>query len=134
MDFKSVLITGGAGFIGVNFARMIANATMSRITVLDALTYAASGSSLDEVISDRVGFVHGDIRDSALVEEVMAEQEVDCVVHFAAESHVDRSITGPDEFISTNIGGTHNLLKAAKKIDPKWTPYGPCAQTGRRAR
>ena len=110
-----MLITGGAGFIGVNFARIIQSREISRVVILDALTYAASGSSLESVLCDKVQFVHGDIRDSTLVARLMDEHEVDCIVHFAAESHVDRSITGPDEFISTNVDGTHCLLKAAKQ-------------------
>lgn len=117
MDCNNILVTGGAGFIGVNFVRQISGSGAQRVTILDALTYAASGRSLDGLLSEKTQFVHGDIRDQEFVDRIMEEHEIDCVVHFAAESHVDRSITGPDEFISTNVDGTHTLLKAAKQ---KW--------------
>ena len=110
----SILVTGGAGFIGVNFARRSVSTASRRVVVLDSLTYAGNGASLDGVLSENLRFIKGDIRDSELVDRVMAEHEVDCIVHFAAESHVDRSISGPDEFLSTNIDGTHSLLKSAK--------------------
>lgn len=110
----TVLVTGGAGFIGANFVRFWRNANPSDpITVLDALTYAGNRSSLDGVDVD---FVQGDIGDTALVEGLLAERRIDTLVHFAAESHVDRSIHGPDAFIETNILGTHSLLKAARTI------------------
>ena len=110
----SILVTGGAGFIGVNFARRLVSGSSRRVVVLDSLTYAGNGASLEDVLSEDLLFIQGDIRDKDLVGRAMAEHEVDCIVHFAAESHVDRSITGPDEFLSTNIDGTHSLLKAAK--------------------
>jgi dTDP-glucose 4,6-dehydratase len=109
-----LLVTGGAGFIGVNFVRYWrAEHPDDAVTVLDALTYAGNRASLDGVDAD---FVHGDIGDTALVETLLRERGIDTLVHFAAESHVDRSIHGPDAFIETNILGTHSLLKAARKV------------------
>jgi len=113
---RKVLITGGAGFIGANFVHhWAARHPGDEITVLDALTYAGSKLNL-EGLEGRAGFrfVHGDICDEALVKQLMRERGVDTVVHFAAESHVDRSIDGPDAFVATNVVGTHVLLKAAK--------------------
>ena len=113
---RNVLITGGAGFIGANFVHhWVAQHPSDRVTVLDALTYAGSRLNL-KGLEAREGFrfVHGDICDEALVNQLMRERTIDTLVHFAAESHVDRSIDGPDAFINTNIIGTHVLLKAAK--------------------
>ena len=110
----TLLVTGGAGFIGANFVRFWRAAHPGdAITVLDALTYAGNRSSLDGVDAD---FVQGDIGDTALVEGLLTERSIDTLVHFAAESHVDRSIHGPDAFIETNILGTHSLLKAARTV------------------
>ncbi len=87
------------------------------LTVLDALTYAGNRDSIRALIeSGAVHFVHGDIRDQTLVERLLRDRGVDIVVHFAAESHVDRSISGPDAFIETNVVGTHSLLKAARQV------------------
>ena len=109
-----LLVTGGAGFIGVNFVRYWReHNSADTIMVLDALTYAGNRTSLAGVEAD---FVHGDIGDTALVEALLAERGIDTLVHFAAESHVDRSIHGPDAFIDTNVLGTHSLLKAARKV------------------
>ena len=119
-----LLVTGGAGFIGVNFVRYWrAQHPADEIVVLDALTYAGNGRSLDGV--DGVTLVHGDIRDYDLVKRLLDERHVDTLVHFAAESHVDRSIHGPDAFIDTNIVGTHVLLKAAKAawLDGEGRPH-----------
>ncbi|MFO0829775.1 MAG: dTDP-glucose 4,6-dehydratase [Phycisphaerales bacterium] len=111
-----MLVTGGAGFIGANFVRhRLARAPQGRLVVLDALTYAGNRSSL-EGVGDRMTFVHGDIRDTALVERLLREHRLSTIVHFAAESHVDRSITGPDAFIDSNVVGTHSLLKAARAV------------------
>lgn len=112
-----MLITGGAGFIGANFVHYWrAKYPSQRLVVLDALTYAGNPSNLDLVKdSANFRFVHGDIRDTDLVTSLLVDEKLETIVHFAAESHVDRSIHGPDEFISTNILGTHSLLKAAKK-------------------
>ena len=110
-----LLVTGGAGFIGTNFVRYWRqHHAADTIVVLDALTYAGNRANLDGV--DAIEFVLGDIRDQALVEGLLSDQGLDTIVHFAAESHVDRSISGPDAFIETNILGTHSLLKAARKV------------------
>lgn len=114
---KSILVTGGCGFIGSNFIRLVlASRPDARIVNLDALTYAGNLSNLAD-ISGRPGyrFVRGDICDAALLERLFVEEAIDTVVHFAAESHVDRSIEGPAAFIRTNIVGTFNLLEAARK-------------------
>ena len=115
---RKLLITGGAGFIGVNFVYYcLERYPDSKLVVLDALTYAGNRASMEAALSSgRVEFVHGDIRDQALVEDLLQKHDLDTIVHFAAESHVDRSITGPDAFIETNIVGTHALLKAARDI------------------
>jgi dTDP-glucose 4,6-dehydratase len=115
---RRLLITGGAGFIGCNFVHYwIKHHPEDRIVVLDALTYAGNLANLEPVKDHpNFRFVHGDIRDQALVERLLREEGLDTIVHFAAESHVDRSILGPDAFIETNIIGTHNLLKAAKAV------------------
>lgn len=110
-----VLVTGGAGFIGVNFVRyLLASDPDVRVVNLDALTYAGSLSSLsgiEETYSKRYRFVQANICDQGRVSELFAEERIDSVVHFAAESHVDRSITGPRAFIDTNIVGTYVLLE-----------------------
>ncbi len=112
-----VLVTGGAGFIGSNFVRRALTGAYpqladAEVVVLDLLTYAGTLTNLTPVLdSPRLRFVEGDIRDAALVESLMAG--TDAVVHFAAESHVDRSIAGAADFISTNVTGTHILLQAA---------------------
>jgi len=110
-----LLVTGGAGFIGANFVRYWRGRHGSdEVVVLDALTYAGNRANLDGV--EGVDFVHGDIRDHDLAVRLLSERDIDTLVHFAAESHVDRSIHGPDAFIDTNVIGTHSLLKAAKKV------------------
>jgi dTDP-glucose 4,6-dehydratase len=113
----SLLVTGGAGFIGLNFVdHWSRRHPGDRIVVLDSLTYAASYPALEPfVVAGKAGFVKGDICDQALVESLIAEHGVDRIVHFAAESHVDRSIEGPDAFVTTNVVGTHSLLKAARR-------------------
>lgn len=109
---RSLLVTGGAGFIGSNFvAHWAATHPQDRITVLDLLTYAGNRASLDGQPAE---LVVGDIRDEALVSCLLADRGIDTIVHFAAESHVDRSILGPDAFIATNVLGTHALLKVAR--------------------
>ena len=112
----SMLVTGGAGFIGVNFVRHLVEATRRRVVILDALTYAGNGRSIEGLDPNRVTFVQGDIRDAELAERLLREHQVEAIVHFAAESHVDRSIEGPDAFVSTNVDGTHALLKAARAV------------------
>lgn len=106
-----VLVTGGAGFIGSNFViRSLREHKTSEITVLDALTYAGSLSNLSSVLS-QISFVHGDIRDKALVSPLV--KQFDLIVHFAAESHNDNSLANSEPFISTNVLGTANLIEAA---------------------
>ena len=114
---RSLMVTGGAGFIGVNFVYHWANACPDdQLVVLDALTYAGNRASLAPLEQGgRIVFVEGDICDAALVDRMMSEYSIDTIVHFAAESHVDRSIAGPDAFIRTNLEGTHTLLAAARK-------------------
>ncbi|MFA7167161.1 MAG: GDP-mannose 4,6-dehydratase, partial [Desulfoplanes sp.] len=115
---RRLLITGGAGFIGVNFVYYwLKEHPDDRVVVLDALTYAGNRESLREAERNpHFQFVHGNILNQPLVEQLLRDQELDTIVHFAAESHVDRSITGPDAFIETNIVGTHSLLKAARQV------------------
>ena len=115
---KKLLVTGAAGFIGSNFVHYWHdNYPDDRIVVLDALTYAGNRENIADLEKEEnFKFVHGDICDTALVEKLLTENDIDTLVHFAAESHVDRSITGPDAFINTNILGTYSLLKACKKI------------------
>ena len=118
-----LLVTGGAGFIGSNFVRMaltdkFPDFNVEQLTVLDLLTYAGDEENLKPVASDkRYKFVKGDIRDLELAKKLM--QDADQVVHFAAESHVDRSIEGGSEFVSTNVMGTQVLLDAAKSSNIK---------------
>jgi len=124
---RSVLITGGAGFIGGNFVHYWAREHADdRIVVFDALTYAGNRATLDALISDnRIVFVHGDITDAAKVAEALHEHAIDTVVHFAAESHVDRSIVDPGAFVRTNVLGTQILLDACRKywrVDDAWKP------------
>lgn len=109
-----ILVTGGAGFIGSALVRHLIGDTDHEVMVLDALTYAATLSSLNAVAGDpRFTFVRGDIRDAANVGEAFESFQPDGVIHLAAESHVDRSIDGPELFVQTNIVGTFNLLRAA---------------------
>jgi len=115
---KKLLVTGGAGFIGANFAYYwLKEYAGDKVVVLDALTYAGNLASLDGLKDNSdFSFVQGDISDQPLVEKLLRDHEIDTLVHFAAESHVDRSISGPDVFIETNVIGTHSLLKAARQV------------------
>lgn len=117
---KSYLVTGGAGFIGTNFVKyMLEKYEDIEIVVLDKLTYAGNKENIQkEIDGHRIEFVHGDIGDRELVEDIFTRHDIDYVVNFAAESHVDRSIIGPRVFLETNILGTQNLLDVAKKF---WT-------------
>ena len=112
-----MLVTGGCGFIGSNFVRLaLRRLPDCRVINLDKLTYAGNPLSLADIEHDpRYRFVKGDICDAKLVERLFSEERIDTVVHFAAESHVDRSIAAPDEFIQTNIVGTFTLLEAARR-------------------
>jgi dTDP-glucose 4,6-dehydratase len=109
-----VLVTGGAGFIGSNFVRRIVDGSLSgidHVTVLDKLTYAGTLTNLEMLPKESFEFVHGDIGDSDLVNSLASRH--DAIVNFAAESHVDRSITGAKDFVLTNVLGTQNLLNSA---------------------
>ncbi len=115
---KKLLVTGGAGFIGSNFIRYILDKQQDIVLLLnlDLLTYAGNLENLEPVKDNpRYHFVKGDIRDKALVEKLFTEYDFDTVIHFAAESHVDRSIVEPEVFLTTNIIGTQTLLDTAKR-------------------
>ncbi len=121
----NILVTGGAGFIGCNFIRVLLTKTpdfKGRIINLDALTYAGNPASLADIETEfggkRYFFQHADITDRARVEEIFKRYDIDTVIHFAAESHVDRSISGPEAFIKTNVMGTFTLLDVARNY---WT-------------
>lgn len=113
---KHVLVTGGAGFIGSNFVRhLLASEPQVRVVTLDLLTYAGRLENLENLPNPQQHrFIHGNICDRPLVDAILAEEAIDTIVHFAAESHVDRSISGPMPFIETNIVGTFTLLEAAR--------------------
>lgn len=115
---KNLMVTGGAGFIGANFVLyMQQKYPHYRIVVYDKLTYAGNLDNLRAVENDpRYHFIQGDICDAALVEQTVQEQEIDTIVNFAAETHVDRSIMNPDAFIQTSVYGTYVLLEAARKL------------------
>jgi len=118
---RNLLITGGAGFIGSNFVHYMSKAHPSmRLVVYDKLTYAGNLENLKTLEGKKnYRFVKGDLNDSALLDEIFESEQIDAVVNFAAESHVDRSILGPREFIETNINGTFTLLEAARKHWPR---------------
>lgn len=114
-----IIVTGGAGFIGSAVCRHLIGQTQSRVVNIDALTYAANLASLEPVaVNSRYAFIEANICDRARMDQVFAEHQPDAVMHLAAESHVDRSITGSDAFIQTNIVGTYTLLEAARAY---WT-------------
>jgi len=118
---KNLLVTGGAGFIGSNFVRYILQKYPDYgVVVLDKLTYAGNLDNLKDVeerFGERYAFVHGDIADAATVETAMQAHQIDTIVNFAAESHVDRSLLEPDAFIKTDVYGTYVLLEAARRHD-----------------
>ncbi len=124
---RRLFVTGAAGFIGSNFVHYwLKQNSESTVVALDALTYAGNRANLDSVEGQKnFSFVHADILETDRIEQLLREEKIDTLVHFAAESHVDRSIHGPDAFLKTNIEGTHSLLKAAKKVwlDDKKTPH-----------
>jgi len=112
---QHVLVTGGAGFIGSNFVDLLLAETGAQVVVLDRLTYAGHVESLEEALaSSRCRLVEGDIADVALLDALFEREPFDTVVNFAAESHVDRSIDGPDAFLHTNVVGAFRLLEAAR--------------------
>ena len=112
---EKILVTGGAGFIGSNFIHYITTHEFSwNIVNLDLLTYAGHLENLSDIPNDKNKFFKGDICDKELVEKILRDYQIDTIVHFAAESHVDRSIEGPGAFIQTNIVGTYNLLEVAR--------------------
>lgn len=112
---KSMLVTGGAGFIGCNFIRhLLANEPDISIINLDKLTYAGNDDNLKNLPNGQHHFIRGDITDKKLVQHVLQHHHIDTIVHFAAESHVDRSISGPQAFVDTNVLGTFVLLDAAR--------------------
>ncbi len=118
MRFRKILVTGGAGFIGSAFIRwgLETFQELEKIVNLDLLTYAAHEKNMASFLHDpRHLFVKGDIRDSKLVEQLCRDHQIEVIVHFAAESHVDRSITDPQAFIETNIVGTFSLLEVLRK-------------------
>jgi len=122
------LVTGGAGFIGANFVLAVRQAGLARVINLDLLTYAGHVENLEGLKTDTDHvFVQGDIGDEALVSGLLAEYRPNAVINFAAESHVDRSILGPQAFIQTNIVGTHNLLASAFK---HWKQLDEVSQRG----
>ncbi|APF35082.1 dTDP-glucose 4,6-dehydratase [Microbacterium paludicola] len=114
----TLLVTGGAGFIGSNFVHHVIEHTDHSVIVLDKLTYAGNAASLAGLPEDRVRLVEGDIADAALVDELFGQ--VDAVVHYAAESHNDNSLHDPRPFLDTNIVGTYTLLEAARKHDKRF--------------
>jgi dTDP-glucose 4,6-dehydratase len=125
MSAKTLLVTGGAGFIGTNFVRHVLTERPNwRIVNLDALTYAGNLANFQDLAPDpaaRHRFVHGAIQDSVLLEQLFKEETFAAVVHFAAESHVDRSILGPEAFVETNVMGTFRLLEASLR---QWQSRG----------
>lgn len=117
MTSKNILVTGGAGFIGSNFIpHLLETHAGAKVINLDLLTYAGDLSNLNEIENNpNYTFVQGDICDTELVDRLFSEHDIDGVIHFAAESHVDNSITGPKAFVETNVVGTFNLLEVARK-------------------
>ena len=114
---RRLLVTGAAGFIGANFVRYWREAHKADfIVIVDALTYAGNMHNLAGTLDDQCLFVKMDVNDTKGIESLLREHKLDTVVHFAAESHVDRSITGPDAFLEANIMGTHSMLKAARQV------------------
>ena len=123
-----ILVTGGAGFIGTNFVRHLLATTSHSVVNLDKLTYAARPESLADLVQDpRHVFVRADICDAAHLREILSVHQPEAVVHLAAESHVDRSIDGPEDFIQTNVVGTYRLLQAVRGYWQKLGPDGRAA-------
>jgi dTDP-glucose 4,6-dehydratase len=127
MPKPPILVTGGAGFIGSNFVLRWLAEEDSPVVNLDKLTYAGNPANLESIASDsRYKFVHGDICDRKMVSEVIQQHRPPAIVHFAAESHVDRSIHGPDDFVRTNVNGTLSLLEETRAY---WTALGDPEKT-----
>src|SRR3990170_1444738 len=123
-DMKTYLVTGGAGFIGSNFIMIQRRQTPIRIVNLDRMTYAENPENLESLQNDsNYIFVRGGIEDRSLVRGLLAEYEPCAVVNFAAESHVDRSIDGPEDFIQTNVVGTFHLLEEVRHY---WNNLSGC--------
>ena len=117
MRSKRLLVTGGAGFMGSFFIRKALASGYAKVVNLDLLTYAGNLKNLEEVQHDpHYLFVQGDVRDEKLVETLCLEEEINAIVHFAAESHVDRSIARPQAFLETNVGGTFALLEVVRRM------------------
>ena len=121
---KTYLVTGAAGFIGANYIKYLLHKKYVnediKVIILDALTYAGNlGTIKDDIDEKRCVFVKGDIRDRELVDRLFAENDIDYLVNFAAESHVDRSITDPESFVRTNVMGTTTLLDACRQYGIK---------------
>ncbi len=124
---ETIIVTGGAGFIGSNFVLHWLAKEPTPLINLDKLTYAGNLRNLDSVSTDsRYKFVHGDIADRDLIRQLLQRQRPRAIVHFAAESHVDRSIHGPDDFILTNVNGTFSLLEEARAY---WSDMSPSDQS-----
>ncbi|TNC33346.1 dTDP-glucose 4,6-dehydratase [Mumia zhuanghuii] len=115
---RRILVTGGAGFIGSNFVQHLVKTTDATVTVLDKMTYAANREAIDALPSDRVSLVVGDIADAEAVDPLVADH--DAVVHFAAESHNDNSLSDPSPFVHTNLIGTFTLLEAVRRHDTRF--------------
>jgi len=113
---KTILVTGGCGFIGSNFVRLVVGETAWKVIILDKLTYAGNLTSVADIDAMRMRFVHGDICDREVVEQVLGEERPWAVVNFAAESHVDRSILDSAPFLRTNIDGVRVLLDATRRF------------------
>src|SRR3989344_48466 len=114
---NKILVTGGCGFIGVNFIRYMLQKYPYKIVNIDLLTYAGNKKSLEGLDKERYYFHEGDINNKKLIEKIVKKHKIDTIVHFAAESHVDRSIKDASAFLYTNVLGTHTLLEVAKKYD-----------------
>lgn len=118
-EYKNIIVTGGAGFIGSNFVHYVyRNHPDVNITVLDKLTYAGNKANIADILGDRVELVVGDIADETLVDELV--QKTDAIVHYAAESHNDNSLKNPRPFLDTNIIGTYTLIEAARKYNKRF--------------
>lgn len=114
---RSMLVTGAAGFIGANFVRYCREQHPDdKVIIVDALTYAGNTHNLDGILDDNCLLMQADINNTDYMMQLLREHQINTIVHFAAESHVDRSITGPDAFIEANIMGTYSLLKAARQV------------------